>query len=370
MSKIVIALSGGVDSSVSAFLLKKQQKHDVIAVFMRNWDSFANNDILGNEKIDQNICPQEQDWIDAKKVAEQLEIPIYRVDFVKEYYDQVFTYLIEEYKKGRTPNPDIFCNKYIKFGKFLDYVNKKFQPDFIATGHYAITKDSMLFKAFDSSKDQSYFLSQLSKAQLKNIIFPLGEMTKKEIRDIAAKNNLITANKKDSTGICFIGERNFDKFLQNYIPNEPGDIVDIKTNEIVGKHVGIMYYTLGQRKINLSGMKFPYYVAGHDLEKRILYVASTNDKEYLKSDKLEATNFNLIHEDFEKENLTAKFRYRQDDIKVKLISHEKNKIILSYPEGFEAVTPGQHVVLYDGNKCVGGGIINKTFYKEKWNKLH
>ncbi|AAT27926.1 tRNA 2-thiouridine(34) synthase MnmA [[Mycoplasma] mobile] len=370
MSKIVVALSGGVDSSVTAFILKYQQNHEVIAVFMRNWDSFANNDILGNEDINQDICPQEKDWEDAKKIASQLNIPIYRVDFVKEYYDEVFTYLIEEYRQGRTPNPDIFCNKYIKFGKFIEYVEKNFNPDFIATGHYAKVENSLLYRAKDRNKDQSYFLSQLSSDQLKKIIFPLKDLTKDVIRKIAAENNLVTAQKKDSTGICFIGERNFDKFLQNYIPNMPGNIVDIETNEVVGQHVGVMYYTLGQRKINLSGMKYPYYVAGHDLKNKILYVASIHSKNYLKSDKLEAIEFNLINKNFNKKNLTAKFRYRQEDIKIEILNIDKNKIEISYPDEFEAVTPGQHVVIYDGESCVGGGIINKTYYKGNLNQFH
>ncbi|VEU59784.1 tRNA 2-thiouridine(34) synthase MnmA [Mesomycoplasma neurolyticum] len=364
MAKIVIGLSGGVDSSVAAYLLK-QQNHEVIAVFMRNWDSIVNNDILGNKML-QNQCPQEKDWQDAQVVAKKLNIPIFRKDFISEYWDNVFENFISEYKKGRTPNPDILCNKYIKFDKFLNFALEEYGADYIAMGHYAKVKNGKLYVAADSSKDQSYFLAQLNNYQLSKTIFPLENLKKEEVRKIAAKLDLITANKKDSTGICFIGERNFSDFLQNYIPAQPGNIIDINTKKIIGQHIGAMYYTLGQRKgLNLGGMSEPYFVVGHNIEQKEIYVAPSSQKEWLISDKLLATDFNLIENEFDYYNLKAKFRYRQESVPVTLTILKNNNIVVEYPEGFEAVTPGQHIVLYDGDKCIGGATIDKIYRKNK-----
>ena len=231
-------MSGGVDSSVAAYLLKKQG-YNVIGLFMRNWDSVINNDFLGNPNLDNDICPQEEDYNDAVKVCEKLDIPLHRVDFVKEYWDNVFTYFLDELNKGRTPNPDVMCNKYIKFDAFFEKA-KELGADYIATGHYAKIVDEKLCKAKDENKDQSYFLAYVDKEKFKNVLFPLGDITKPEVRKIAEELDLITAKKKDSTGICFIGERNFSKFLKNYLPNMPGDIIDIETNEVLGKHIGLM----------------------------------------------------------------------------------------------------------------------------------
>ena len=214
MKKVVIGMSGGVDSSVAAILLKKQG-YDVIGLFMRNWDSSINNDILGNPDLNSDICPQEKDYNDALKVCEKIGIPLHRIDFVKEYWDYVFTYFLDELKRGRTPNPDIMCNKYIKFDMFAKEA-RKLGADYIATGHYARLKDGKLLRGIDQNKDQTYFLSQLSSKQLENVLFPIGDLEKPEVRKIANEYDLITANKKDSTGICFIGERNFSKFLSNY----------------------------------------------------------------------------------------------------------------------------------------------------------
>lgn len=357
MKKVVVGMSGGVDSSVVVFLLK-EAGYKVIGLFMRNWDSILNNDILGN-KNQGNICPEEQDWNDAKNVAKTLEIEIHRVDFVKEYWDSVFQTFIYEYKNGRTPNPDIMCNKFIKFDLFTKYAFEKFDADFVATGHYAIVDNNELFKGHDRNKDQSYFLSQLSSNQLKNIIFPLGKMQKQDVRKIALEQKLSNANKKDSTGICFIGERNFAKFLENYIPNKPGNIVDITNGKIIGKHNGVMYYTIGQRKgIHLGGMPEPYYVAKNDVNKKILYVAPQSQPEYLISYECILKDVNLNTSNFNKDNLSAKFRYRQDDIKVVADFDIKNKTAIVKYENLEAITPGQHCVFYDGNKCIGGGIID------------
>ena len=254
MKKVVIGMSGGVDSSVAAIKLI-EQGYEVIGLFMRNWDAGVNNDILGNPTLTNNICPQEQDYNDALSVCKKIGIPLHRIDFVKEYWDYVFTYFLDELKKGRTPNPDIMCNKYIKFDMFVKEA-KKLGADFIATGHYARIKNNKLLRAIDDNKDQTYFLSQLSKKQLENVLFPIGDLKKPEVRKIAEEHNLITARKKDSTGICFIGERHFKDFLKNYLPNIPGDIINIETKKRVGEHIGLMYYTIGQRKgLDIGGTK-------------------------------------------------------------------------------------------------------------------
>ncbi|WP_412031420.1 tRNA 2-thiouridine(34) synthase MnmA [Metamycoplasma buccale] len=362
--KVVLGMSGGVDSSVCAYLLKKDG-YEVVGLFMRNWDSFLNNDISGNENIDQKICPQEQDYLDAKLVADQLEIPLYRIDFIKEYWDNVFSYLIKEYEKGRTPNPDIFCNKYIKFNAFSNYAFNELKADYIAMGHYAYAKNGELFRGKDKLKDQSYFLGMLNNNQLQKVLFPLAKITKTKVRKIANKLKLATAKKKDSTGICFIGERQFTKFLQNYIPAMPGNIIDISTNKQVGKHIGAMYYTIGQRKgLNLGGFEKPYFVVGHNLKNKELYVANDNHLEYLLSDKLIASDFNKIAHFFNEKKLTAKFRYRQNDIPIKLKLLANNNIEVTYPDT-EAVTPGQAIVIYQGKKVVGAAIIEKIYYHNK-----
>ena len=282
MTKVVVGMSGGVDSSVAAILLKKMG-YEVIGLFMRNWDSTINNDFLGNPNDLNDICPQEKDYNDALKVCEKLNIPLKRVNFVKEYWDYVFTYFLDELKKGRTPNPDIMCNKYIKFDMFAKEAFK-LGADFIATGHYARLIDGKLYKGLDKNKDQSYFLSQVSRKQLEKVLFPVGEMEKSEVRKIAHEYGLITADKKDSTGICFIGERNFKHFLENYLPNNPGDIVNIDTNEVLGKHNGLMYYTIGQRRgLNIGGTKDRLFVCKKDLKKNILYVAMGDENKYLMS---------------------------------------------------------------------------------------
>ena len=231
MKKVVIGMSGGVDSSVAAILLQKQG-YEVIGLFMRNWDSLVDGELEGAPTTDQGICPQEVDYNDAKAVCDKLGIELHRKDFVKEYWDYVFTYFLDELKKGRTPNPDVMCNKYIKFDQFIDEA-KKLGADYIATGHYARIKDSKLLRGKDSNKDQTYFLCQVPKDKFKNVLFPIGDMEKDEVRKIAEEYDLITAKKKDSTGICFIGERNFKNFLKNYLPNQPGDVVDIYTNEVI-----------------------------------------------------------------------------------------------------------------------------------------
>ena len=357
MKKVVVGISGGVDSSVAAIKLK-EQGYEVIGLFMRNWDSMLNNDVLGNPTLQDNICPQEQDYNDALKVCEKLNIPLHRVDFVKEYWDYVFTYFLDELKKGRTPNPDVMCNKYIKFDMFAKKA-RELGADYIATGHYARIKDGKLLRGVDSNKDQTYFLAQLSRDQLKDVLFPIGDLEKPEVRRIAEEYDLITAKKKDSTGICFIGERNFKNFLQNYLPNIPGKIVEIETNEVVGDHIGLMYYTIGQRRgLNLGGNKFRSYVVGKDLNKNILYVSSQEDEEYLYSDSCIIDQVNWIGE--EKINkCTAKFRYRQQDNDVELEFLDDGSILVKY-DRVKSVTPGQLCVLYDKEECIGSGIIKEV----------
>ena len=370
--KVILGLSGGVDSSVSLKILK-DQGYDVEAMFMRNWDSALNNDYLGNPNKDDDVCPQEKDYMDAVMVANQLDIKLHRIDFVKEYWDNVFTYFIEEYKKGRTPNPDIMCNKYIKFDAFMEEA-KYLGADYIAMGHYARVRHekdkSYLLRGVDSNKDQTYFLSQISQEQLRHSLFPIGDLTKAEVRKIAKDNNLYTAEKKDSTGICFIGERNFKEFLKNYLPANPGNIVTMDS-KIVGKHEGLMYYTIGQRKgLGIGGNNefsdSPWFVLGKRLDKNELIVGQGNDNIYLISNHCYANNINWISDKpIEGKKYTAKFRYRQkdNDVKIEIINDDLIHVI--YEQGVSSVTPGQAVVIYDGDICLGGGIIDSVYYNDE-----
>ncbi len=358
MKKVVIGMSGGVDSSVAAILLK-DMGYQVIGLFMRNWDSSINNDLLGNPDLNNDICPQEQDYNDALKVCEMLDIPLHRVDFVKEYWDFVFTYFLDELKKGRTPNPDVMCNKYIKFDVFIKEA-KRLGADYIATGHYARLIDGKLLRGLDDNKDQTYFLSQLSNKQLENVLFPVGHLDKSKVRKIALEYNLITANKKDSTGICFIGERNFTDFLKNYLPNMPGDVINIDSKEVIGQHIGLMYYTIGQRKgLNIGGNVDKMYVVGKDLLKNVLYIAFNENNNYLVSDSCLIDTVNWISTN-KPTACTAKFRYRQKDNDVELEFLSNDEILVKYPQGVKAITPGQACVFYLGEECLGGGIIKEV----------
>ena len=357
MKTVVIGMSGGVDSSVAAIKLLNDG-YNVIGLFMRNWDSTINNDYLGNPNLDNNICPQEEDYNDALSVCNKLGIPLHRVDYVKEYWDNVFTYFLDELKKGRTPNPDVMCNKYIKFDLFYKKA-KELGADYIATGHYAKLIDGKLYKASDKNKDQSYFLAYVNKDIFKDVLFPLQDITKPEVREIAKKYELSTAKKKDSTGICFIGERNFKHFLKNYLPNQPGDIVDIDTNKVLGRHNGLMYYTIGQRRgLDLGGNSDRSFVVKKDLDKNILYVCSGDENKYLYSNKAIITDFNFLTDDRVSE-CTAKFRYRAADIPVKVKYLDDTTLELTYDSG-KAITPGQFCVLYKDDLCLGGGIIDKV----------
>ena len=360
--KVVVGMSGGVDSSVSAILLQKQG-YEVIGLFMRNWDSLADGELDG-PTTSTGQCPQEADYDDAKAVCDKLGIPLYRKDFIKEYWDYVFTYFLDELKNGRTPNPDIMCNKYIKFDMFAKEA-RKLGADYIATGHYARMNNGHLLRGIDSNKDQTYFLSQVSKEQLENVLFPVGDMEKKDVRKIAEEYELITAKKKDSTGICFIGERNFKNFLKNYLPNQPGDVINIDTNEVIGKHIGLMNYTIGQRKgLNIGGTKDKMFVVGKDLEKNILYICLGEDNDYLISTSCLVDNINYLGDE-KLENVTAKFRYRQEDIPVHLEWLENGEILVRYDQGVKSVTPGQACVFYNKEECLGGGIIKEVRKNDK-----
>ncbi len=366
--KVLLGLSGGVDSAVAAYLLIKQG-YDVTACFMRNWDATMNGDFLGNPTLNNDQCPQEKDYDDAVMVANKLGIPIIRHDYIKEYWDNVFTYLIKEYEIGRTPNPDIFCNKYIKFGPFLEFALAN-GYDYIAMGHYAKRVDdehgAHLYKSYDKNKDQTYFLSQISQFQLKSCLFPLGDIDKSEVRRIAHELNLTSVmDKKDSTGICFIGERNFREFLKNYIPAQEGDIVDIASSRVVGRHVGVMYYTIGQRKgLGIGGIQGEdargWFVVDKDVKKNILYVTSGSDESYLYSkaciiDTLSFTNTAPR----EGEHIMAKFRYRQEDNPIVIHYIDNEHLLLTFDQPVKAVTPGQAAVLYRNDECLGGGLIKE-----------
>ena len=372
--KVMIGLSGGVDSAVAAYLLI-QQGYEVAGGFMRNWDSQVNNDVLGNPTINDDVCPQEKDYQDAKKVADKLGIPLYRIDFIKEYWDYVFSYFLDEYKKGRTPNPDIFCNKYIKFETFRKFAfDNGF--DMIAMGHYAkkIEKNGVFYleKSFDRNKDQTYFISQINYEQLKDCLFPLGDIDKTEVRRIAHELDLVVADKKDSTGVCFIGERNFKQFLNNYLPSKKGDIVDVNSHKVVGHHDGVLYYTIGQRKgLGIGGIKGidpkSWFVVAKDVKNNILYVSQGDDNEYLLSDRALISNINWINmpKPTNSMHVGCKFRYRQQDNFVTLKFIDDDIVELIYDEPIKSVTPGQAAVFYDGDVMLGGGIIDRVFYKGK-----
>ena len=333
---------------------------------MRNWDSMANNDFLGNPTIEDDVCPQEKDYMDAKSVADSLGLELLRIDFVKEYWDHVFTCFLDEYKKGRTPNPDILCNKYIKFDSFLKFAKERgFEA--IATGHYAkkdiVNGIPVMKKAHDLNKDQTYFLCQISKEALAYTLFPLGDVDKPKVRELAEKLKLSIAKKKDSTGICFIGERDFRAFLKNYLPSKPGNIVDIDTNKILKQHEGVLFYTIGQRKgLDIGGAGGPWFVIGKDVVKNELYVASGDDNVWLLSNSCIVSDVNWLIDVKNDFDCNAKFRYRQKDNPVHLEKIDDTHVKLTYPQGIKAVTCGQEAVFYQDDICLGGGVIDEVYF--------
>ena len=358
MKKVVVGMSGGVDSAVAAYLLKKEG-YEVIGLFMRNWDSNINNDILGNPNDFNDICPQEKDYNDALKVCEKLGIKLFRVDFIKEYWDYVFKYFLDELEKGRTPNPDLLCNRFIKFDLFIKEA-RKLGADFIATGHYARIQKGRLLRAKDLNKDQTYFLADVPVSNFKDVLFPIGEYQKEEVRKIAKDEDLIVADKRDSTGICFIGERNYQEFIKNYLKPNPGDIIDVETKKVIGRHNGLMNYTIGQRRnVGLSGDEMRHYVCGKNVKENILYVAF-GDSKYLYSDECIIENVNFISST-KPAFCTAKFRYRGEDHPVSLEYLDNGEIKVKYEGLAKSVTPGQACVLYLGQECLGCGFIKEVF---------
>lgn len=354
-TRVVVGMSGGVDSSVAAYLLK-QQGYEVIGIFMKNWDD---TDEFG-------VCTATEDYEDVIRVCNQIGIPYYAVNFEKEYWDKVFTYFLDEYKAGRTPNPDVMCNKEIKFKAFLDHA-LKLGADYLATGHYAqvaeIDGEVKMLRGKDQNKDQTYFLNQLSQEQLSKVMFPIGHLDKARVREIAKEADLATATKKDSTGICFIGERNFKQFLGQYLPAQPGRMETL-TGELKGKHEGLMYYTIGQRHgLGIGGDGDPWFAVGKDLERNVLLVGQGFDNDALYSDEIIATKVSWTsNKEKPKEfNCTAKFRYRQPDnnVTVQLVEDDQVRVIFEKP--IRAVTPGQAVVFYDGDECLGGATIDQIF---------
>ncbi|SDI85668.1 tRNA 2-thiouridine(34) synthase MnmA [Natribacillus halophilus] len=358
--RVVVGMSGGVDSSVAAVLLK-EEGYDVVGVFMKNWD----------DTDEWGVCTATSDYQDVARVCDQIGIPYYSVNFEQQYWDRVFTYFLDEYENGRTPNPDIVCNKEIKFRAFLDYA-LLLGADYLATGHYARIhrhEDGSvdLVRGVDNNKDQTYFLNQLSQDQLARVMFPLGGYDKKDVRTMAEERELATARKKDSTGICFIGERDFKSFLKQYLPAQPGEM---RTPEGVykGRHEGLMYYTLGQRQgLGIGGAGEPWFVVDKDLDENTLIVAQGSDHPALMSAGLYGSGLNWLRSSLPERPVTctAKFRYRQADQKVTLHVDDKDHFYVAFAKPQRAVTPGQAVVFYDGDVCLGGGTIEATVAREE-----
>lgn len=355
--KIIVGLSGGVDSSVSALLLK-QQGYDVEGLFMKNWIDYA----------DESECTVEEDRKDAQSVADKVGIVFHEANFAMEYWDYVFKHFLEEYQAGRTPNPDILCNREIKFKAFLDHA-MALGGYLIATGHYARVREQdgqfQLLKGLDNTKDQSYFLYTLGQAQLSRTLFPLGELPKTEVRKIAEAAGFINHDKKDSTGICFIGEMRFREFLSRYLPAQPGEM-RTPEGEVVGQHSGLMYYTLGQRQgLGIGGRKNssgePWFVAGKDMQNRILYVVQ-GEHEWLYSNRLTAEQLSWVSGEAPAFPCwaRAKTRYRQPDQDCVIHQDADGNIQVEFDEAQRAVTPGQSVVFYQDDVCLGGGIITDT----------
>lgn len=361
-TRVIVGMSGGVDSSVSAYLLK-QQGYQVEGLFMKNWE----------EDDTEEYCSAAEDVKDAQDVCDRLGIPLHTVNFAAEYWDRVFEYFLAEYQAGRTPNPDIMCNKEIKFKAFLDFAHH-LGADYIATGHYVRRgKDDgkvTLLRGLDANKDQSYFLYTLGQSQIAGSLFPVGELDKPEVRAIAETQGFSNAKKKDSTGICFIGERKFRDFLQRFLPAQPGDI-QTPDGEIIGRHEGLMYHTLGQRKgLGIGGRadadESPWFVVDKDIRRNVLIVAQGHDHWMLQSTGLLASQMHWVSREVPDSPLrcTAKVRYRQQDVPCRLAHLDRDRWRVEFDAPQRAVTPGQSVVFYDGEECLGGGIIDSLMKME------
>lgn len=357
--KVIVGMSGGVDSSVSAYLLM-QQGYQVEGLFMKNWEEDDNNE----------YCAAAEDLKDAQAVCDKLGIKLHTVNFAAEYWDNVFEYFLAEYKAGRTPNPDIMCNKEIKFKAFLEFADEILDADYIAMGHYVRRRDNsdgstQMLRGVDGNKDQSYFLYTLSHEQVARSLFPVGELEKHQVREIAKEMGLITHDKKDSTGICFIGERKFTEFLGTYLPAQPGNI-ETPEGEVIGTHQGLMYHTLGQRKgLGIGGMKNsnddPWYVVDKDLERNVLIVGQGGHHPRLMSTGMTVNQLHWVDrtEPVDGCHIAVKTRYRQQDVPCTLTYTDEHTLHVIFDEPVAAVTPGQSAVFYDGEVCLGGGIIDQ-----------
>jgi tRNA-specific 2-thiouridylase len=355
-TKVIVGLSGGVDSSVAALLLKRQG-YEVVGLFMKNWE----------DDDDEEYCSSRQDLIDAAAAADVIGIDLEVANFSAEYKERVFADFLREYQAGRTPNPDILCNSEIKFRAFLDHA-LALGADRIATGHYAQVREFLgewqLLKAEDGTKDQSYFLYRLNQAQLAKTLFPVGHLYKREVRRIAEEAGLPNHAKKDSTGICFIGERPFREFLSRYLPKQPGEIRSLDADRVIGRHEGLMYYTLGQREgLGIGGVKGapeePWYVAAKDMEKNVLYVVQGHEHPALMKDRLTAGQLSWISGKVPHTHwvYAAKTRYRQPDAACDIERLDADTCEIAFAAPQWAVTPGQSVVVYESRVCLGGGVI-------------
>jgi tRNA-specific 2-thiouridylase len=354
--KVVVGMSGGVDSSVSAYLLK-EQGYQVEGLFMKNWEEDDNDE----------YCAAAEDLKDAQAVSDKLGITLHTINFAAEYWDNVFEYFLAEYKAGRTPNPDIMCNKEIKFKAFLEFAAQDLSADYIATGHYVQrsngTGNWQMLRGLDDNKDQSYFLYTLGEQHIAQALFPIGHLEKPRVREIALEQNLVTHDKKDSTGICFIGERKFKDFLAQYLPAQPGDI-ETPDGKIIGKHDGLMYHTLGQRKgLLIGGMKEygeePWYVVEKDIERNMLIVGQGANHPRLYSTGLLANQLHWVDRKGPQRPIrcSVKTRYRQQDIPCQITPNTDGSLLVEFDEPQKAVTPGQSAVFYQNEICLGGGII-------------
>lgn len=361
MARIVVGMSGGVDSSVAALLLKRAG-HEVIGVFMKNWE----------EKDEEGVCTAERDWNDVRTVCDSIGIPYYAVNFAKEYRDRVFSYFLDEYRAGRTPNPDVLCNREIKFKAFLDFA-MQLGADKLATGHFAQLDQAdgrmRLLRGVDANKDQSYFLYMLTQNPLKKAMFPVGDRTKAQVRQIAREAGLATCEKKDSTGVCFIGERDFKAFLGQFLPAQPGEMRTL-SGRVVGRHDGLMYYTLGQRRgLGIGGMDGEtnggrWFVLEKDMERNVLIVEQGEDHPLLYAHTALAQQETWVAGEPPAElgetfACTAKFRYRQADQAVE-VTRGENGLTVRALEKQRALTPGQSIVLYRGEECLGGAVLTQV----------